>query len=67
MITIPDWLVLTCAVVGALFILNVIIVAPIAILASIEQRRERRRDAAVRRAGAELAVAAERIANGLPS
>lgn len=67
MITIPAWLSLTCGIVGAWFMLSIIIVAPLIILSAVSRRRERRNAESVRRAGAELVAEAERIANGLAS
>jgi hypothetical protein len=64
---IPDWLFLTCAIVGAWFLASVIIVTPLIILGAASQRRDRHNAEIVRRAGEQLAAEAERIANGQAS
>jgi len=42
MISIPDWLSLTCGIVGAWFLLSVIIITPFCILSALGRRRDRR-------------------------
>jgi hypothetical protein len=65
---VPDWLKLTCFVVGAWFMLSVVVITPWIILGEVATRRNNRRNAeTVRQAGAELVAEAERIANGLTS
>jgi hypothetical protein len=52
---IPDWLFLTCAIVGAWFLISVIIITPFIILSAVTRRHDRRvADAVIAEMEAEL-------------